>query len=100
MLIAVTVNKENKLSLNIEDTELILIFNRKFNRIKLVESKSRNGEYYYDLVETIKGCKYIISRYIDADPEISRALTDLGIKSIKESRTRDPYYAVRLIRNY
>lgn len=99
MLIAVTVDNENKLSSSIENTEQILIFNRKFDRIKLVESKIKLSECYHDLIEVIKGCKYIVSSYIDCGSEISRPLTDLGIKIVKEERTKDPCYAIRLISN-
>lgn len=98
MLIAVAVDNENKLSKNIESTEQILIFNRKFDRIKLIESKCKLSECSHDLVEVIKGCKYIVSSYIDSGSEISNSLTDLGIKIIKEDRTKDPCYAIRLIK--
>lgn len=98
MLIAVPVDYENKLSSSIEETKEILIYNRKFERVKLIERKIKQSESYYDLIEVIKDCKYIVSNYIDTGSEISKSLTDLGIKIIKEGRTKDPCYAIRLIR--
>lgn len=94
MLIAVTVDKERKLSLNMDDTEHILIFSRKFDRVKHIDTKHKVKE---DFIDTIRGCKYIISRHIHTDLETSNAITDLGIKIISELRTRDPFYAIRLI---
>lgn len=99
MLIAVPVDYENKLSSSIEETKEIHIYNRKFERVKLIERKIKLSESYQDLIDVIKDCKYIVSSYIDIGSEISNSLTDLGIKIIKEVRTKDPCYAIRLISN-
>lgn len=97
MLIAVMVDRENKLASSIEDTKLVLIFDRKFERVRLIESKPSNHKSYFHLLDAIKGCKYIVSSFINAGSEISNTLTDLGIKIVNEVRTKDPYYAIRLI---
>lgn len=97
MLIAVFTNKENKISSCLEETKNLMIYDRKFEKVKFIENRFINDSGIKNLVYDISDCKFIISKYIIYGSDLFKKFSDLGIQIIKEDRTIDPLYAVRLM---
>lgn len=97
MLIAVGVDDEDKIASHLGKTEMFMIFARKGERVKFVEMRKRKTvcQEHDNLIEDIKDCKFVIAENIG--PGMMDRLIDAGIAPIKENRTKDPIYAVKLI---
>lgn len=95
MLIAVAVDGDDKISSHLGKTEMFMIFTRKGERVKFVEMRKRKSCENENLVDDIKDCKFVISENIG--PGMMDRLIDAGIAPVKESRTKDPVYAVKLM---
>lgn len=97
MLIAVLVNIDDKISSNHRETNKITIYDRKFERVKFIEDRVIDDFSMKSFIDNLKDCKIIVSKYIEHSSDFFNKLSDLGIRVVKEVRTRDPLYAVRLI---
>jgi predicted Fe-Mo cluster-binding NifX family protein len=97
MLIAVGVDREDKIAPHLGKTELFMIFDRKGERVKFMEMRKRTlvSKEHDNLIEDIKDCKFVIAENIG--PGMTDRLIDAGISPIRENRTKDPVYAVKLI---
>lgn len=95
MLIAVAVDNDDKIAQHLGKTEMFMIFNRKGERVKFIEMRKRKTCENEKLVDDIKDCKFVIAENIG--PGMCDKLTDAGIAAIRENRTKDPTYAVKLI---
>ncbi len=95
MLIAVGVDENDKISEHPGKTQLFMIFDRKGDRVKFIEMRKRKSIENEGIIEDIKDCKFVISENIG--PGMCDRLIDAGIAPIKESRTKDPVYAVKII---
>lgn len=95
MLIAVAVDSDDKISSHLGKTEMFMIFTRKGERVKFVEMRKRKSCENENLVDDIKDCKFVISENIG--PGMMDRLIDAGIAPVKENRTKDPVYAVKLM---
>ena len=97
MLIAVGVDREDKIAPHLGKTELFMIFDRKGERVKFMEMRKRTlvSKEHDNLIEDIKDCKFVIAENIG--PGMTDRLIDAGISPISENRTKDPVYAVKLI---
>lgn len=95
VLIAVAVDNDDKIAPHLGKSEMFMIFDRKGERVKFIEMRKRKKCEHENLVEDIKDCKFVIAENIG--PGMFDRLTDAGIAPIRENRTKDPCYAIKLI---
>lgn len=95
MLIAVGVDNEDKIAPHLGKTEMFMIFDRKGERVKFIEMRKRKSCENENLIDDIKDCKFVIAENIG--PGMCDRLTDAGIAVVRENRTKDPSYAVKLM---
>lgn len=97
VLIAVAVDNDDKIAPHLGKSEMFMIFDRKGERVKFIEMRKRKsfGSENENLVEDIRDCKFVIAENIG--PGMFDRLTDAGIAPIRENRTKDPCYAIKLI---
>lgn len=96
MFIAVGVDNEERIVPQLDETEIFMIIDRKGDRVKFVEKRERKSMEEKNLIEEIKDCRYVIAENIG--PTIRNMLIDAGISPVREARTKDPVYAVKILR--
>ena len=95
VLIAVAVDNDDKIAPHLGKSEMFMIFDRKGERVKFIEMRKRKNCEHENLVEDIRDCKFVIAENIG--PGMFDRLADAGIAPIRENRTKDPCYAIKLI---
>ena len=95
MLIAVGVDNNDKIASHLGRTEMFMIFDRKGDRVKFVEMRKRKSVENEKLIDDIRDCRFVIAENIG--PGMTDKLIDAGIAPVREARTKDPVYAVKIL---